>query len=61
MSATVTGPYAMRPSLVATSTIGSSQNSPREPVRTTSTSPACASREATASAPSASAAASRGT
>ena len=51
----------MRPSAVATSTIGSSQNRPREPVRTTSTSPAWRSSEATASAPSASAAASRGT
>ena len=51
----------MRPAGVATSTIGSNQNSPREPVRTSSTSPAWLNNEATASAPSASAAASRGT
>ena len=50
----------MRPVGVSTSIIGSSQNRPREPVRTEHPL-ACASTEATASAPKASAAASRGT
>src|SRR6476620_6203980 len=39
----------MRPSDVATSIIGSSQNRPREPVRTISTSPDCRSNDAVAS------------
>ena len=39
-----TGPKAMRPAGVSTSTSGSSQNRPREPVRTISTATPCAAR-----------------
>ena len=65
-SSTSTGPYAIRPAGVATSTSGSSQHIPRVPLRTTCTaSPrAAASRTiaaATSSAPSERAVASIGT
>src|SRR5579863_6868203 len=65
-SATFTGPYAVRPCAVATSTSGSSQYAPREPLRMScSSSPrAVASRAiacATSPAPSERAPASRGT
>ena len=60
------GPKAMRPSGVSTSTIGSSQNRPREPVRTIWISmprrrASSCNAAATLSAPTARAAASRGT
>ena len=65
-SRAATGPYAIRPPLVATSTIGSSENIPREPLRTILTSrlrDAASLRiaSATASAPSDTALESRGT